>query len=86
VGLSIMLGTRGGDLDIAAGTGMEIVLQNPLEYSSQELDFSKAPLIPAGRQDSEMKVRRVEPAHRGACCPPYLGWPIYFNSFWIAFP
>lgn len=81
-GLSIVLSTRGYDLELDRGAGIELILRQPLEFSSQELDFSSAPVMPSERYDADPGPRPGE-RHPAPCCPSHWGWPAYWYPIWI---
>jgi hypothetical protein len=83
-GLAIVLSTRGHELELDRGVGIELVLRQPLEFSSQELDFSSAPVMPSERNDADPGPRPMD-RHPASCYPPYWGWPAYWYPIWIHF-
>ena len=81
-GLTIVLSTRGLELELDRGAGIELLLRQPLEFSSQELDFSSAPVMPSERYDADPGPRPGE-RRPAPCCPSHWGWPAYWYPIWI---
>jgi hypothetical protein len=67
----VSLFTRGADVNIEAGTQIEMVLQRPLILEEENLSSAKAegsvpPLVPAAQQPRPME----KPRHARVMCPP----------------